>query len=82
MDVPRREKTERTQSTIPSPSAPFDFTPRINQPRKPCLTPAEYKVKIRSDVGILEHHLAIVGTALEIEIIPRDASIDSGSCMV
>ena len=39
-------------------------------------------MKIRSNADILESHLAIVGTALEIEIIPRDANIDGGSCMV
>ena len=39
-------------------------------------------MEIKGDAGIVEHHLAVVGRPLEIEIIPRDRNIGSSSCMV
>ena len=68
--------------TIPSPTAPFDFAPRVKRDENVAFAPAGYQVKITSDAGTVEHHLAVVGRPLEIEIIPRDGNTDGTSRMV
>ena len=67
--------------TIPSPTTPFDFAPLVKREKNGSFAPANYKVEITSDAGV-EHHLAVVGRPLEIEIIQRDGNIDGTSCMV
>ena len=37
-------------------------------------SPAEYKVEIMGDTGIVQHHLAVVGRPFEVKILPRDGN--------
>lgn len=83
LDLPRGEKRKRKQTIITSPTTPLAFAPDlVSQEKRGAFAPAGYKVEIKGDAGIVEHHLAVVGRPLEIEIIPRDRNIGSSSCMV
>lgn len=81
LDLPRGEKAMGKHLSTTTSTAPRDIMTR-QQKQENGSPAAGYKVEIMGDVGIAEHHLAVVGKPFEVEILQRDASTGSSSCMV
>ncbi|XP_078383909.1 uncharacterized protein LOC144666360 isoform X1 [Oculina patagonica] len=80
LDLPRGEKAMGKHLSTTTSTAPRDIMTR-QQKQENGSPAAGYKVEIMGDVGIAEHHLAVVGKPFEVEILQRDASTGSSSCM-
>lgn len=81
LDLPMAEKARRKQSSITTSTAPFD-TVTLQRKEDNGSSPAEYKVDIAGDTGIVQHHLAVVGRPFEVEILQRDENTGNTSCTV
>lgn len=81
LDLPSGEKARRKQSSITTSTEPFD-TVTLQQKEDSGSSPTEYKVEIKGDSAIVQHHLAVVGRSFEVEILQRDGNTGSSSCTV
>ena len=73
----------RRQTSIPSPTAPFDFAPhQVTLSKSGSFSPAGYKVEITTDAGVVERNLAVTGRPLEIKVVPRAGNSSCSSCTV
>lgn len=81
LDLPIGEKERRKHLSTTTSTAPLDIMTRRRQQENGS-PPTGYKVEVMGDIGIVEHHLAVVGRPFEVEILQRDGSTGSSSCMV
>lgn len=81
LDAPRGEKAKRKQSCITTLATPLHKL-QLQVKQENDSPPAEYKVEVKGDTGIADHHLAVVGRPFEVEILERDGNAGSSSLMV